>query len=574
MQQTVTSLFAEKHPDMVQQLVLLHPVRNLPDGARGNMRARATAASSASGLAGIANTVASTGVAKATLADYSACAFIRHLVATTDPAAYAAACLALASTPPVAAASLSTPLHIIGGREDYLAGPEAVAAWAAEARRGTSEVLDDVGHWGAIEAPRKVGAAIATAVNGNGHGNAKHKANGISTAAAANGHANAVANGASTQHHLLMGTFRSPYLYTLTFDTATRKLNLVHTNKAVGGHNWLDVSRDGRTLYTTNWGDEPSVSSYSIVARSAPVTQLQRTVKSKYLSGYVCSNAKAMYSACGPQVDVFLLDADGQLKQEAAAQSFPLVSEAEMHKGAAQLDFGGLRHGGHSADLSPDGSKLYVADIGRNCVWLYDVDQTTGLLSFASKNAAKRPDDGPRHCWPHPAGELVYSLQEHTSFVDVLRLTSQGTGARLEWVQGASILPPGADAKLYWADEVRLSPGADVLFGSVRGLEPGTLGHVAAWRLNGDGTLCDPVAAAKGDAAHRFETRTSGGWANAIAVCPAVGPKEEVYLTLTDSEEGFVQVLEYTADGGFEVVDEVKVGSEEEPVGAATAVWL
>ena len=55
-----------------------------------------------------------------------------------------------------------------------------------------------------------------------------------------------------------------------------------------------------------------------------------------------------MYSACGPQVDVFLLDGStGALLDKQAVQSFSLVAEADRHKGTSQMDFGGLRHGGH-----------------------------------------------------------------------------------------------------------------------------------------------------------------------------------------------------------------------------------
>jgi hypothetical protein len=55
-----------------------------------------------------------------------------------------------------------------------------------------------------------------------------------------------------------------------------------------------------------------------------------------------------MYSACGPQVDVFLIDEKtGALKQQEAIQSFSLVNEEDRHKGTSQMDFGGLRHGGH-----------------------------------------------------------------------------------------------------------------------------------------------------------------------------------------------------------------------------------
>lgn len=537
--QIITSLFAEKNAARVERLILLHPVRNLPAAAQENMKARAQAASTAKGLSGIANTVASTAVAKVVAAsDFAACAFIRDLVATTKPEAYAAACLALSSAPQIDASKFPVPLHIIGGAEDYLAGPEVVRKWASEIPNGNGSaiVLENVGHWGAIEAPAKVGRCLAMAV-------------------------------APTSYDILMGTFRSPYLYTLTFDTLQRKLSLRTINEATGGHNWLDISPDGKTLYATVWGEPPMVTSYDIVRSGEyAATSLQRSVSSQYMSGYVCSNAKAMYSACGPQVDTFLLADDGSLLDQPAAQSFGLLDPKEKNKANGTMDFGGLRHGGHSADLSPDGTKLYVADIGRNCIWMYHVDKETGLLKEASKNIATRENDGPRHVWPHPNGRIVYSLQEHSSYVDAFRLTDDGNA--LEFIEGGFILPDGDSADKYWADEVRLSPFADVVFGSVRGLEANTPGFVTAWNLRPDGTFENV------NAAHRFQTRTSGGWANAIAVCPNIGPKGEVFMTLTDSEEGFVQMLSYTKEKGFEVVDEVKVSTEQEHVGAATTVWL
>lgn len=233
--------------------------------------------------------------------------------------------------------------------------------------------------------------------------------------------------------------------------------------------------------------------------------------------------------------------------------------------------------------------KISTAYSGRNCVWMYHVDKETGLLKEASKNIAKRGHDGPRHAWPHPNGKIVYSLQEHSSYVDVLELSEDGQ--RLEWLEGGNILPEGGDCHLFWADgrfssfglvaitllrksflyaEVRLSPNADTLFGSTRGLEAHTKGYVTAWDLLPNGRLARPNQ----DAKHRFQTRTSGGWANAIAACPTLGPNGEVFLTLTDSEEGFLQVLSYSKQDGFKVVDEVRLGSKEQHVGASIAVWL
>lgn len=535
----MTSLFAEQHPDRVERLVLLHPVRNLPAAAQEGMRARASAATSAEGLAGIANAVASAGVASASRSNTTVTSFIRDLVSTTSPGGYAAACSALASAPPVDAARTPVPVFLIGGAEDYLAGPAQVEAWAKEARDGGCAILPRVGHWGGVEAPLAVAGAVQRAL-------------------------------APQSYELFVGTFRSPKLYTVRFDVGARKLALAATSAALSGHNWLDVAKDGKTLYATCWGTGAArVTCYDIRAGEAGLTPVQATTApSKFMSGYVVANAKALYSACGPQVDVFELDDAGKLKSEDAVQSFALVSEDARHKGSSVLDFGGLRHGGHSADLSPDGSKLYVADIGRNCVWMYHVDPATGRLKEASKNVAKRGHDGPRHAWPHPNGRIVYSLQEHSSYVDVLRLSDDDQ--ELEWVEGANILPPGDDCGLYWADEVRLSPDARTLFGSTRGLKPETKGWVAAWPLDENGRL----RSADEQPAHRLQTRTSGGWANAIAVAPNAGPNGESFIALTDSEEGFVQMLAYSEDKGFEVLDELRLGDEGEEHPVSVVAWL
>lgn len=69
---------------------------------------------------------------------------------------------------------------------------------------------------------------------------------------------------------------------------------------------------------------------------------------SHFLSGYVCHNDKAVYSACGPQVDVFLIDRNSSFLQDAeAVQNVRLVEQSKIRDLGGEGDFGGLRHGGH-----------------------------------------------------------------------------------------------------------------------------------------------------------------------------------------------------------------------------------
>ena len=125
------------------------------------MLKRAEASSTIEGLGDIANTVATSAVSRVCAAtNLVATAMIRLLIASTEPEAYAASCRALASSPHLQGSLTGIDVHIIGGEEDYLATPQMVATWAEEVG-GTHEILSNVGHWGAIEAPIQVGKAIA-----------------------------------------------------------------------------------------------------------------------------------------------------------------------------------------------------------------------------------------------------------------------------------------------------------------------------------------------------------------------------------------------------------------------------
>ena len=129
------------------------------------MLKRAENASTVEGMGELANTVASFAVSKmCSTSAPSATALIRHLVASTNPTAYAAACRAIASAPSTEGHLGKVPCSFVGGAEDYLAPPDAVAAWADET--GSSyTIVANVGHWGPLEAPDSIGRELGLALN-------------------------------------------------------------------------------------------------------------------------------------------------------------------------------------------------------------------------------------------------------------------------------------------------------------------------------------------------------------------------------------------------------------------------
>ncbi len=430
-------------------------------------------------------------------------------------------------------------------------------------------------------------------------------------------------------YDFLVGTFNTPHLYTIRFtlppsSSTTPKspatLKILHRSSAIGSHSWLHLSppksNGTRNLYATAWTDPPTVVAYAV--HSSTQISLLGTAQTKSRSGYVCASDVAVYSAGGATGEVFSLDPEsgnfvrcppssrpttnGTLSPSSSTngqstspssksliqplQTLSFIDASTQRDDGSVMDFGGLRHGAHSADLSPDGSALYVADIGRNCIWTFSISSDDGKASLAEKHISPRANDGPRHVWPHPSGGFVYCLQEHTSMVDVF--ATSNSGANLHHEQGVRIIPPDQDEGDFWADEVRtsLSDGhkPKYLYASTRGLTSEKKGYVAVYKLTEQGRIDTSIPSPYGERmnGHKengkdemyhgllcmYETATSGGWANAIQPGPTVNGVE--YLALTDSEEGWVFVLSW--DG--QDMKEVARAKLDEGAGAATAVWL
>ncbi|KAG9944157.1 Muconate cycloisomerase 1, partial [Aureobasidium melanogenum] len=371
----------------------------------------------------------------------------------------------------------------------------------------------------------------------------------------------------------LVGTFYTPKLFTLRFtpskDISKCKLEIAHTSEAIGGHSWLSLSSDKKYLYTTVWASPPAVAAYRVEDNHTLTPLNSKPVRS--MSGYVCSSNTTLYSAGGPTGEIFSILSDGSIGS--LIQDLEFRNQGNENDGArngvAHGDFGGLRHGAHSVDLSPDGKALYIADIGHNCIWNYAISSDQGKIEQTQKWIASRENDGPRHAWPHPNGKILYSVQEHSCYVDALSISETGT---LDLISGKRIIPEDKDEKKYWADEVRLSRPTsgrpNYLYASTRGLEKETKGYVAVFELDEEGLL-------RGEAIDIFETATSGGIANAIEPAPMVEGQEEVeYLAMTDSQEGYVFMLAFDGKKIKEIARTQLLGEDGKSLAAATAVWL
>jgi carboxy-cis,cis-muconate cyclase len=386
--------------------------------------------------------------------------------------------------------------------------------------------------------------------------------------------------------HFLVGSFNRSEIYTFAFNVShdfKPNLHVIHCSPAQAPHSWLHISDNKKVLYATSWTEPPGLAAYAINALND--IKLINSVRTASRSGYVCASDRAVYSVGGASGEVFAIDrATGGFSVSATAAEKPggysplqkasFVQDQPQQDDGSVMDFGGLRHGAHSADLSPDGKALYVADIGRNAIFTFSVDPTDGRLTLGEKHMSPRSHDGPRHVWPHPGGKYVYCLQEHSSMVDVFEIVAPA-GPQLKHVQGVKIIPEAEDCSEFWADEVRTSCSdgntPKYLYASTRGLAKTKKGYVAAFRLREDGRIDDggkQSGQGRDGLLAMWQTPTSGGWANAIQPGPTVDGIE--YIALTDSDEGLVMVLSW--DG--RQFSEAARAKLDGGVGAATAVWL
>lgn len=458
---------------------------------------------------------------------------------------------------------------------------------------------------------------------------------------------------------LIVGTFNTRELFLISFDPLTHTLCLKDAICAYGNHSWLALDKSRISLVATCWTEPPSIASYRIRKENENCIglQFQNSVEIKNRSGYVTMHPKMatrLYSAGGSSGETIAVDRasgrlgailqevnyitgsvqitkDGQSILPSPVSTGEKLNQTPHRKEISQsmnnvLDFGGLRHGAHSADFSPNGDMLYVPDIGRNCIWVHDVDEN-GLLHNARKTKSPRINDGPRHVCPHPNGEVVYVLQEHSNTVDVFLVRAAKIRRKsssltpLEWIQRVRIIPSHLNEKQFWADEVRTVAGLpsdgewpEYLVASTRGLESTTNGYVSLFRLKKSGLIDIPqpqIASSFSNNSHHqtckntegqdiqgvskaawidiWQTPTCGGWANAVEPSYKVFDKVKQsftgqYIALTDSEEGLVIMLGIQIvnngreDGNPKLVEVARLSLGKTEEGhtrqAATAVWL
>ena len=389
-------------------------------------------------------------------------------------------------------------------------------------------------------------------------------------------------------HHIVTGTFNSPSLFVLTYDVVQSTLSIAHTIAAHGPHQYLalGVSSTGRqTVYATTWAAESTLSAWHVgddygltYGNSKAITATGSYVHVQPPPYWTLSGpgfgsqagvARWLGSAGGPTGELHRLNRETGLIEERSKELIFLAGGADELVGADKTRKA-LRYGAHSFDCSPShagqGQVAYVADLGANAIQAYAFPELHHLYTIPSK----QPDDGPRHSIPHPHHPLVFTVTEHSNYIDVYRVPAYGTSGTPLHVARADLLPPNTTRSAYRGDTLRFSSNLDFLYASTRGKNPSTPGLIIAYSLHISPSHIHLVHVAS------FQTRTSGGKANAIELSPSPIKHAHDLLVLTDDQQGFIDILSFNLiSHQFAIEASTQLPPlQHQPQGASHAIWL
>lgn len=409
--------------------------------------------------------------------------------------------------------------------------------------------------------------------------------------------------------HLVTGTFNSAALFVLSYDTLKAQLEVRHTVAAEGPHQFLALGRSAsgaQTVYATTWASPSTLSSWHVDAEDYSLrfgNRREITATGSYVHvqppayftlsapgfGSQPGVARWLGSAGGPTGELHRIDPDsGELGEKVKELIFLPGGQEELK--SADKSRKALRYGAHSFDCTPStndaGESIeqiaFVADLGANAVQAYSFPQLSHLYTIASANQG----DAPRHAIPHPHWPLVFTVTEHSNYLHAYLVPSYHSGpherqdSAPKLVATADLLPPSSNnQRSNWrADTLRFSSNLEYLFATTRGKSPSTKGSLLAYRLH---ISNNPQLQVKLSRVAHFETRTSGGKANAIELAPPLHPSPNHHhtdlLILTDDEQGWLDIISFSdTNQSFTVQASTQLPNLESGHfhGASHAIWL
>jgi len=356
-----------------------------------------------------------------------------------------------------------------------------------------------------------------------------------------------LALGASAaQHHMFVGTYGTSAIYGVTYDDATRTLTSVRNNTTRTENEWLALSYDGRTLYSsglTGWSSFPVTSAETVGPESSTTPAVGQC--SIWQGVFILASRRAPYSVYGSLscANYVSVAPNGQLNGQAGQVPY---NEAAVIYGMA---------------MDPSNNYLYSSDWRSGKIWTHKVN-ADGSLTVINSVDGPSAVSAPRTIVVHPSGRSLYVVLEAWNAVALYKIDPIShfpvyTGGLYP------LLPTTVTAGDYGAQSAVTSTKGSILWVSAHSRVAGKPGYMTGFKLREDGWVDSTL--------FQVATPTGGGRSNNIASCPFA----ENLIALTESDQGSVSVWRY-ANGNASEVASVKIKDAAEPDKGccSEAVWL
>ncbi|KAF2399737.1 3-carboxy-cis,cis-mucoante lactonizing enzyme [Trichodelitschia bisporula] len=268
-----------------------------------------------------------------------------------------------------------------------------------------------------------------------------------------------LAPAAADLHHMFVGSFRTPHIWALEYDTERNAIAEVGNFTAHAGHPWLSFSYDRGTLYAA---ERDGWSSYTVISPQELKFQSNLTINSRcdgqaqrHGTTSVVAEQKSPFNVYGsgrsPCGLVMSTRNDGSL--ERGIQNITYATNSRVH----------------GMTMDTENAYLYTADQKGNGVWTHRINANTGLLDQGAMTPFPIADARPRRVVLHPKSRYLYLLLSKLNMVAVYSVKATPRGPSLRYTgMNYTLIPPNVNVTSYRGHEILLSADGNVLWASVR----------------------------------------------------------------------------------------------------------
>jgi len=246
-------------------------------------------------------------------------------------------------------------------------------------------------------------------------------------------------------------------IYTINQNTVSGELTMGTTVAKLMNPSFVKVSKDAKYLFSISElvkseAESGFIYSYKI-NKDNSLTQISKLSTHGFAPCHIEIDKSGKYvfisNYLGGVVMMYEVAENGNLKEK---QQIDLANPEQSHA--------------HSVNISEDNKHAYIADLGNDKIWIYDLDAENGSLTPNTQKFAEVADGaGPRHFSFAKDGKFGYAVNELNSSISTFQVLENGG---LQLLQNISTLPAGFINKNSGA-EIQVHPSGKFLYSSNRG---------------------------------------------------------------------------------------------------------